>query len=375
MSGIARGTPLRRLLVMPPDMINNVGTRELRPPSGVDRLLDAWRSLGPAVAGRTDDPADAAAAMRALAAAGVLDLPLPGSGRSRERLQVLSRLGELDLTVGRLGEAHADAMAISAELGASAPGRDEIWGVWAAEPPTARVAASFAGGSEAAWRLDGRKAWCSGAGICSHALVTAHAEDGPRLFAVDLASSGVTAVDDPWPVAALRGSDTRSVDFGAAAAVPVGGPGQYVGRPGFWHGAVSVAAVWYGGAVGVARAVQRAQVRRPLDDVALMHLGGLDAVLAGARAALDAAAAAFDADPSDHSGHAAAVARRTRAVVEAAATETIDRVGRALGAAPLALDGDHARRVADLQLYLRQSHADRDLVALGRLVAEHGDDW
>jgi hypothetical protein len=97
--------------------------------------------------------------------------------------------------------------------------------------------------------------------------------------------------------------------------------------------------------------------------------------LAGARSALDAAAAAFDTDPSDASGRTAAVARRTRAVVEAAATETIDRVGRALGAAPLALDGDHARRVADLTLYLRQSHADRDLTALGRLVADHGDDW
>jgi alkylation response protein AidB-like acyl-CoA dehydrogenase len=356
-------------------MINNVVTPELRPPSGVDRLVDVWQSLGPDVTGGTDDPGTAAAAMHALVAAGVLDLPLPGSGRSRERLRVLSRLGELDLTVGRLGEAHADAMAISAELGIAAPSGDQLWGVWAAEPPTARVTATAPAESGGPWRLDGRKAWCSGAGICSHALVTAHADDGPRLFAVDLGSSGVTAVDDPWPVAALRGSDTRSVDFRSASAVPAGGPGQYVGRPGFWHGAVSVAAVWYGGAVGVARAVQRAHDRRPLDDVALMHLGGLDTLLAGARAALDAAAAAFDTDPSDHSGRAAAVARRTRAVVEAAATQTIERVGRALGAAPLALDGAHARRVADLQLYLRQSHADRDLVALGRLVAEHGDDW
>jgi hypothetical protein len=363
------------LLVVHPDMIDNVVTPELRPRSGVERLAEAWSALGPAVTRGTDDPAAAASAVQALVAAGAFDLPLPGSGRSRERLRVLSRLGELDLTVGRLGEAHADAIAISAELGAVAPGRAEVWGVWAAEPPTARVTATAPPGSGALWRLDGRKAWCSGAGICTHALVTAHAEDGPRLFAVDLGSSGVTAVDDPWPVTPLRGSDTRSVDFTAAAAVPVGGPGQYVGRPGFWHGAVSVAAVWYGGAVGVARAVQHAHDRRALDDVALMHLGGLDAVLAGARAALDAAATAFDTDPSDHSGRVAAVARRTRAVVEAAASETIERVGRALGAVPLALDGAHARRVADLQLYLRQSHADRDLVALGRLVAEQGDDW
>jgi alkylation response protein AidB-like acyl-CoA dehydrogenase len=225
------------------------------------------------------------------------------------------------------------------------------------------------------WRLDGRKAWCSGAGLCSHALITAEAADGARLFAVDLHAAGVAPVDDPWPVAALRGSDTRSVDLASAIALPVGGPGQYVGRPGFWHGAVGVAAVWYGGAVAIARALCRAHDRRPLDDLGLMHLGAVDTALGGARAALAAAAAGFDADPHDSAGRGAATARRTRAVVEAAATETIDRVGRALGAAPLALDAAHARRVADLALYLRQSHADRDLAALGRLVCEHGDDW
>jgi hypothetical protein len=356
-------------------MINSVPTPELHPPNGVDRLVHAWTALGPAVTGGTDDPAVAVSVIRALVAAGALDLPLPGSGRSRERLRALSRLGELDLTVGRLGEAHADAVAIAAELGGTAPEPGEVWGVWAAEPPTARVKATAPSRPGEPWRLDGRKAWCSGAGICSRALLTAHAEDGPRLFAVDLRAPGVAPVDDAWPVAALRGSDTRSVDFSSVDAVAVGGPGRYVDRPGFWHGAVSVAAVWYGGAVAIARALLQANERRALDDLGLMHLGAVDAAVGGARAALDAAAVAFDSDPRDHTGRVAAVARRTRAVVEAAATETIDRVGRALGAAPLALDAAHARRVADLQLYLRQSHADRDLAALGRLVAEHGADW
>jgi hypothetical protein len=364
-----------RLLGTSPDMLVNVVIRELQPTPAVGRLAEVWARLAPTLAGGTDEPANAAAAVRGLIAAGALDLPLPGSGRTGERMQALGLLGELDLTSARLAEAHADAVAIAAELSAPAPGRDELWGVWAAEPPQARVSAAAPADPAGLWRLDGCKAWCGGAGICSHALITAHADDGPRLFAVDLHAPGVAPVDDSWPVAALRGSDTRSVDLSAAAALPVGLPGQYVDRSGFWHGSVGVAAVWYGGAVGVARALQRAHERRPLDDLGLMHLGGVDAALAGARAALDAAAAAFDIDPRDRTGRAAAVARRTRAVVEAAALETIDRVGRALGAAPLALDGDHARRVADLTLYLRQSHADRDLSALGRLVADHGDDW
>ena len=44
-------------------------------------------------------------------------------------------------------------------------------------------------------------------------------------------------------------------------------------------------------------------------------------------------------------------------------------MGHALGPGPLAMDAEHAARVADLTLYVRQHHAERDLAALGRLVA------
>jgi hypothetical protein len=39
------------------------------------------------------------------------------------------------------------------------------------------------------------------------------------------------------------------------------------------------------------------------------------------------------------------------------------------------MDGEHARLVNDLQLYLRQSHADRDLADLGRRITEAGGFW
>jgi hypothetical protein len=87
---------------------------------------------------------------------------------------------------------------------------------------------------------------------------------------------------------------------------------------------------------------------------------------------LELAADAIDHDPANASGQAELTARRVRAVVERTAVEVVDRVGRALGAAPLALDGEHPKRVGDLQLYLRQSHAERDLEAHGRLLAEQG---
>ena len=62
------------------------------------------------------------------------------------------------------------------------------------------------------------------------------------------------------------------------------------------------------------------------------------------------------------------LALRVRAVVADAAERTLRQVGHALGPAPLAFDEQHARRVADLELYLRQHHAERDLARLGELM-------
>jgi hypothetical protein len=38
----------------------------------------------------------------------------------------------------------------------------------------------------------------------------------------------------------------------------------------------------------------------------------------------------------------------------------------------MATEEDHARRVADLQVFLRQHHAERDVARLGRLLLDGG---
>lgn len=174
----------------------------------------------------------------------------------------------------------------------------------------------------------GTKPWCSGAGACDHALVTARTDDGYRLFAADL--EGATPVDGTWPSLALPGSDSRSVRFEHHPADAVGGPEEYLARPGFWHGAVGVAAVWVGGAAGVAGALATAHTRRPLHVHALAHVGAVDAALAAAGCLLQDAGRQADADPGDAAGRARLTAARVRAVAERTATEVVDRVGRAL---------------------------------------------
>ena len=48
----------------------------------------------------------------------------------------------------------------------------------------------------------------------------------------------------------------------------------------------------------------------------------------------------------------------------------MELAGTSLGPAPLAFDADHARRTADLRLYIRQHHGARDDAALGAAVLE-----
>ena len=299
-------------------------------------------------------------------AAGELDLPLPGSGGTAHRWRRLAELTEVDVVAGRLAEAHADAVAILAELGGPDVKPDQLWGVWAAEPPDPIVQARGDGNEV---RLDGVKVWCSGAELCTHALVTARIDDDRRgLFAVDLSDPHVEPLHSNWYNAGMAGSDTRSVEFHGAQAVAVGSPGQYLDRPGFWHGAIGVSACWLGGARAVAAPLYERASRESVDPHTLAHLGAVDAAIAAADAMLESAARQVDTDPSDSENRAELIARRTRAVVETAVEESITRSGRALGPGPLVTDAAHARRVADLTVYVRQSHAERDLAELGRLA-------
>jgi alkylation response protein AidB-like acyl-CoA dehydrogenase len=309
-------------------------------------------------------------AFRAAVESGRLDLPLPGSGRTRQRWAAFAELAAEDLSLARLSEGHADAVAILAELGGPAPPPGSRWGVWAAHPPGPGLRAERAG---TGWRLRGTKRYCSGARWCTHALVTAAGPDGMRLFVVDARTAA--PVPGTWPATGMAASDTLDVDFDKIRAEPVGPPEAYVQRPGFAHGGVGVAACWYGGACAVGRTLLAAASDRDVGPHALAHLGAVDIALNTVGTALDGAADEIDADPADRKGTGRVRALRVRALAEAAATDVMSRVGRALGAGPLCLDEAHSRRVADLTVYIRQHHAEADLAELGALAAGQGTQW
>jgi hypothetical protein len=300
-------------------------------------------------------------------------LPAPGLGCTAQRWTRLRDLAAADLTAARVVEAHTDALAIlteAADAGSDTPagGTGRLWGVFAAEGPGVRVDAERNGDR---WQLSGTKPWCSLADRLDRALITAHLPSGGRrLFAVDLTDPRVR-VDPPtgWAARGLVQVPSTPVHLDRCPADPIGPDGWYLSRAGFAWGGMGVAACWLGGAIGVARVLHRAVGAREPDQIMLMHLGAVDAALTAAGAVLGDAAAAVDAGGAD--GAAGAMwAARVRAVVAGAVDSVLLRVGHALGPAPLAFDPDHARRVADLQLYVRQHHAERDEAALGALVRD-----
>ena len=112
-----------------------------------------------------------------------------------------------------------------------------------------------------------------------------------------------------------------------------------------------------------------------------MHLGQIDERLAAARHALAHAAAcrrrlrrATDGGRTlasdDERAAGRLLARRVRAVVARACEDVLQQRRRTRsGPAPLAQEEDHAKRVADLQVYVRQHHAERDDASLGGALA------
>ena len=335
--------------------------------------------------GLCDAADDAAACLRGLVSQGLDQLPLPGSGHTLQRWRALAAVAEHDLSLAKLYEGHTDALAILAELGGASQclssGDDKVWGVWASEAPGGRV--SFAPATPAAdgaVLLTGVKHWCSGARGASHALLTVWPVDGqqpndaPQLVWLPIDQPGVGVIADAWKAVGMHGSASLQVRLTGARAWRVGSPGEYLSRSGFWQGGAGVAACWYGGTTTLAKTLYRAVADRPEHSRSLFLLAAAGKVAVKMRATasmLQGAACWIDAHPH---ADASEMALGVRLAAAACATEVLEEVAAALGATPFCTDAAFARAAADLPVFIRQSHADRDYAALGRQLVSKGED-
>jgi hypothetical protein len=329
------------------------------------KVLDAKTLGSKPVVVKTDvvktvdvNTADMTALLRSVAAEG---MPLSGGGQTPLRHARLMDLGRQNLPLARLAEAHFDAVAILAEARRQ-PEKGALYGVWASEIPGEEL--SLSGGA-----INGVKRFCSGAGIVDRALITV---GGPEPLLVDLdlrENPGIHFDESDWKTNALIETHTATATFAGmpvAADEVIGPPGWYLDRLGFWRGAIGPAGCWAGGAEGL---VDYAAHQKRNDPHTMAHFGAMHSSVWALRSYLESAGREIDKDTNTFA-RARILALTVRHLVEQSCTDILRRLTRAYGPHPLVSNSEVSRRYLDLDLYLRQSHAERDLETLGRVLRE-----
>lgn len=286
-------------------------------------------------------------------------LPVPAGGATRKRFTRLWEIGREDISLAKLAEAHWDAAAILEEANRKQQ-EDAVYAVWASESPQQLLQIDRRAGRSL---LNGTKSFCSGIGLVDRSLITINGQ----LVDLDLREHTDRYCTElsGWTTDAFRYTHTGSIhfkDYPLREEDYVCEPHWYVDRPGFWHGACNPPACWAGGAEGLAAFAEESQ----RDDAhTRAHLGAMRSAVWAMRILLSAAA--DEMDQTAQSVDTAKVrALRVRHLVEQLCTDILRRLPRAYGPYPLVTDESISRRYRELDLYLRQTHGERDLELLGR---------
>lgn len=313
-------------------------------------------------------PADDIAA---LAGVGALLAPLPvqagglGLGTAAAGaagvFALLRLLGAGHLAVGRLFEAHVNALRLIVRYGAAgqiaAAAEDakagRLFGLWVTDPPEGGLALGAVG------LLRGRKQFCSGAGHVQRAVVTVAVDGGTRLAVAAGLGTVVHVTPLDGGLQGMRAAVTGQAAFDGAPAELFGAPGDYLREPDFSAGAWRTSAVTLGGVEALlSEAIQQLRGRRRTDDPHQQARMG-EALIAAETARLwmgEASRVAEDgaADPSG----AIAYVNLARIAVEQACLSVIGLVQRSLGVAAFVRPNPVERLCRDLATYLRQPAAD-----------------
>lgn len=295
--------------------------------------------------------------------------PCPGQGHTLQRWRILASVAAQDLSVCKLAEAHWDALAILNDLEQTAyESSDKLWAVWAADNPKAPLNLVLRNGKA---YLEGRKTWCSGADVVTHALLTCPGENADSYFCLlDMQAPGIHADHSQWQPVGMRSVQTAQLHFARTPVQVLGPRSLYLERPGFFHGGAGIAACWYGAACAIAQ-----KLRTHLDisnPHASAHLGAMFAELRAVRSMFHVLAESIDREPAQRWVEDILA---LRSMMRNIATSVIEHSSRAMGPAPLCSDAEHAQRCADLAVWITQQHAERDNEGLGKLSQDSNISW
>jgi alkylation response protein AidB-like acyl-CoA dehydrogenase len=312
--------------------------------------------------------------MAKLREAGLLIAPVPvefggiglhANGDSEGLFRLLHLLGYADLSLGRLFEAHVNALELIRQYGtprqmeaaALAAQAGELFALWVTDPPSHGVALSLD------FILTGEKWFCSAAGAANQALIIAQTEPGSQMVLVQL-TPRTKVTERGVKLAGMRAATTGSVDFTGLKVdeeALIGEPGDYLREPVFSTGAWRSSAVALGGLAAMIETARKELCSRGRADNPFQRTRFGQAVISHetGRLWLLEAVNRVDCAPSDES---VAYVNLSRTAVETACLDAMRSVQRSLGLSAF-MQGSKAERIArDLATYLRQPAPDEVLV-------------
>ena len=340
-------------------------------------LLTAVSDLVPWMQGRAD-ALDRAAAFPTeeivrLRGAGALSPPLPvlHPGKADELARLLGQVGRGNLSVGRILEAHLNALHLMARHAAHAD-EERLYGLWVTDPPADGLRMRRSGSRVV---LSGGKQFCSGAGHATGALVTARDPDGDTRMLVLTLGIGETVTPLPSPLQGMRAAVTGAVDFTGcevSADRLLGRAGDYLREPDFSAGAWRGSAVALGGLIALVNHAAR-QLRQSgrLDSPhGQVRLGRAIIARESSRLWVEAAARVAE-DDSAETGYRVATVGLGRLAVETACLDAMRLLQRSLGLSAFRQGNPVELICRDLSTYLRQPAPDEVLTEAASWFADH----
>ncbi len=333
------------------------------------RLVPAMQARAVALDAEEAFPEQDFQALREL---GALQAPLPtgqgGHGAGTEPggmdliLRLLTVLGQGNLSVGRLFEAHVNALKLIIAYGTpaqvgrvAAEVRDgHLFGLWVTDPP--EHALQLSDGS-----LRGSKGPCSGAGHVTRALVTMSTPAGSQMA---VAAVDATVAIEP-KLGTLQGMRACINGVARFQGTPlpndalIGGPGDYLREPLLSTGAWRTSAVTLGGLDALVLATRDQLARRGHQAAPLQQDRFGRMLIAQETARLWTIAAAQQAEASEAPvADRVAYVNLARIAIEAACLDAMRLAQRALGLAAFLRPNPVERLLRDLAVYLRQPAPD-----------------
>jgi alkylation response protein AidB-like acyl-CoA dehydrogenase len=283
-------------------------------------------------------------------------------------LRLFVLLGRAGLPIARLYEAHVNALQLierygTARLAEEAAGdaaAGHLFALWVTDPHMPLALTSRG----ADFVLEGGKAFCSGAGVATRAVITAATESGTRMLVVRL-EAGARVLARPVKLAGMRAAITGSMDLSGIevpAGALLGRDGDYLREPVFSAGAWRGSACALGGLSALLDLHRGELQRRQRDTDPHQRARFGQLLIAHETARLWMGKAALRACLEDRPAEEiVAYVNLARIAVETACLDALRLIQRSLGLGAFIAGSAAELLCRDLATYLRQPAPDETL--------------